>query len=429
MKRDYKEVRDGDEPPSCKKKTEEGFGAHPLFEIAPLMKVDARAYLAATGATPEGIALMTDKFLQSVIEVPDLTSREALILKQEMLSLGGEASVSGSALRDLDLMGDVLLAGTRKQYGSLVEKLKQQPFDLPAVGRGLGSLLDGGRPWCRIAFTARGRKLDLPPARVMGVLNVTPDSFSDGGRFIDTENAVEQGLRMAREGADFIDVGGESTRPFSEPLSAAEEKERVIPVIEEIRRRTECLISVDTYKSDVAAEALEAGAHIVNDVYAMRYSEDMAEVVRQYDAGIVLMHMKGTPQDMQIEPDYDNMLKEVYLFLRERGEAALEAGIPAENIMVDPGIGFGKRLCDNLEIVRNAGAFSSLGYPVLIGPSRKGFIGQITGRPVTERLSGTVAVSALAACAGAHVLRIHDVEEVLSGIRMAEAVRNHVEHR
>ncbi len=228
---------------------------------------------------------------------------------------------------------------------------------------------------------------------------------------------------------DIIDVGGESTRPFSSAVSVNEELDRVIPVIEELRKRTKCLISVDTYKSDVAQKALEAGAHIVNDIYALRYNEDMAEVIRQYDAGVVLMHMKGKPSDMQTDPRYDDVIKEIYLFLRERSNEALEAGIPRDKIMVDPGIGFGKRLCDNLEIIRCTGAFSSLGFPVLIGPSRKGFIGQITGRKMEERLSGTVAVSTLAAFAGADVLRVHDVGEIISSLKMTEAVVNHLDHR
>ena len=408
---------------------ESGNDLYPLYRLPRLSPREAEEYLRLTGCSEQGIGIMKKKFNNEVIKVPNITAREALILKQNMLSLGGEACVAENSLRDLDNRGDVVLEGTHTQLSKLSRKLKAQPFSLPSVGSSIAALIEKSAKKERCIFKAGDQTLGFPPARVMGILNVTPDSFSDGGKFFSVEAAVEQAMRMVEEGADFIDVGGESTRPFSSAVSVNEELDRVIPVIEELRKRTNCLISVDTYKSEVAQEALEAGAHIVNDIYALRHNEDMAEVIRQYDASVVLMHMKGTPSDMQSDPSYNDVIKEIFLFLRERSNEALEAGIPKDKIMVDPGIGFGKRLCDNLEIIRCTGAFSSLGYPVLIGPSRKGFIGQITGRPMQERSSGTVAVSALAAFAGADVLRVHDVGEVISGLKMTEAVINHLDHR
>jgi len=412
-----------------KDKGESGYEPYPVYRLPPLSHREAEEYLRLTGCSEQGVGIMKSKFIHDVIKVPDITAREAIMLKQNMLSLGGEACVPENSLRDLDSRGDVVLEGTHKQLLKLSRKLKAQPFSLPSVGSGIAALVENSVKKERSKFRVGEQTLGFPPARVMGILNVTPDSFSDGGKFFSVEAAVEQAIRMVEEGADFIDVGGESTRPFSSAVSVNEELDRVIPVIEELRKRTDCLISVDTYKSEVAQKALEAGAHIVNDIYALRYDEDMAEVIKQYDASVVLMHMKGTPSDMQSDPCYDDVVKEIYLFLRERSNEAVEAGISEDKIMVDPGIGFGKRLCDNLEIIRCTGAFSSLGYPVLIGPSRKGFIGQITGRPMEGRTSGTVAVSALAAFAGADVLRVHDVGEVISGLKMTEAVVNHQDHR
>lgn len=429
MDTDPKKERKEPRPPRMNETVFPGSKGRPVFGMAPLTGDEVQVYLESTGSTAEGVALMKDKFRHLVIRVPGLGSRAALVLKQEMLSLGGEASISQEALRDLDLTGDVLLSGTHGQYRKLRQKLAAQPFGLSAVGGSIASLVGKTSSGYGLTYRPGGRKIRFPPVKVMGVLNVTPDSFSDGGKFHDVGRAVEHALRMVKEGADMIDVGGESTRPFSKPLTFNEERERVIPVIEGISRKSDCIISVDTYKSDVAAEALEAGAHIVNDVYAMRRDDDMAEIVKQHEAGVVLMHMKGTPSDMQVDPRYDDVTGEIFLFLKERADAALEAGIREDRIMVDPGIGFGKRLCDNLEIIKNAGAFSSLGYPVLVGPSRKGFIGQITGRPVTERLSGTVAAAAISAYAGAHVLRVHDVGEAIDGVRVAEAILRHVEHR
>ena len=402
---------------------------YPLYRLPPLTPAEAEEYMRAAGCSEPGIRIMKDKFRHIVVKVPGLTAREALILKQNMLSIGGEVAVNENVLRDLENVGDVLIEGTHAQLRELSVKLRGQPFNLSSVGYGLRNLLETTGHNRNIRYMARSKEISFPPARIMGILNVTPDSFSDGGVFFEFEKAVDQANEMIAQGADIIDVGGESTRPFSEPLTVKEETDRVIPVIEELRKSVDCVISVDTYKSEVAQQALEAGAHIVNDVYALQHSGDMAEVIAQYDAGVVLMHMKGTPSDMQVEPSYGDVIGEISQFLRERSNAALEAGIPPDRIMVDPGIGFGKRLRDNLEIIRNICAFFSLGYPVLVGPSRKRFIGDITGRPVTDRVGGTVAVSALAVQAGADVLRVHDVGEVVQGIKMAEAVMNHIDHR
>jgi len=247
---------------------------------------------------------------------------------------------------------------------------------------------------------------------IMGVLNVTPDSFSDGGRYLDVQSAVEHALQMEAEGADIIDVGGESTRPGSLPVSAQEEVERVVPVIEQLAKNSDIPISIDTYKSTVAQAALDAGAHIVNDISGLRFDDRMASVVARAHAGLVLMHIKGTPRNMQQNPHYDDLILEIKTYLSESKRIAFEAGIGEEQIVIDPGIGFGKRLEDNFKIIRSLDSFHELGSPILVGPSRKSFIGLTLNLPVEERLEGTAAAVTACIINGADIIRVHDVKEM-----------------
>jgi dihydropteroate synthase len=257
---------------------------------------------------------------------------------------------------------------------------------------------------------------------VMGIVNVTPDSFSDGGLFSDPDAAVEHGLRLAAEGADILDVGGESTRPGSEPVPEVDERERVVPVIERLAKELDLPISVDTRKADVAGGALETGAAIVNDVSAGR-DPRMFEVVRDAGAGMVLMHMRGDPKTMQDEPRYDDVVSEVRGFLRGRLDAAAAAGIERDRLCVDPGIGFGKDLGHNLELLRNLPALRELGAPLLVGPSRKRFLGALTGADdPADRLEATAAAVALCAASGADIVRVHDVREMVRVVRVADAI-------
>ncbi|MFZ5586050.1 MAG: dihydropteroate synthase [Thermodesulfobacteriota bacterium] len=258
---------------------------------------------------------------------------------------------------------------------------------------------------------------------VMGVVNVTPDSFSDGGRFLDQRAAVDQGLRLVAEGADLLDVGGESTRPGSQPTPAALEIDRVLPVIRELARRSGAPISIDTAKAEVAAAALEAGAVMINDVTALRGDADMAGLAAKSGAGLVLMHMLGTPRTMQQNPRYADVVAEVRDFLAGRATAAVAAGVDPECIVVDPGIGFGKTIEHNLELIRNLGALKALGHPVLLGASRKAFIGALTNRPdPLERLWGSVGVHVLGAALGADLVRVHDVAPLKEALAVADAV-------
>ncbi len=244
---------------------------------------------------------------------------------------------------------------------------------------------------------------------LMGIVNVTPDSFSDGGRFLLTDAAVEHGLRLVEEGAGILDVGGESTRPGSETVSEDEELRRVIPVIARLAERTTIPISVDTSKSAVAREALRAGARIVNDISGLRFDEQMIDVCLEFPCGIVCMHMQGTPETMQREPQYTDVVAEICGFFAERLDTLGKAGIAANRIALDPGIGFGKTAQHNVEILSSIRRFQSLGRPVLIGHSRKGFLQKVTGRAVDERLFGTVGVSVALAHQRVDIVRVHDV--------------------
>ncbi len=258
---------------------------------------------------------------------------------------------------------------------------------------------------------------------VVGVLNVTPDSFSDGGLYQSVDQALFRVEEMIRAGADIIDVGGESTRPFATPLSVEEELKRVVPVVEAIRRRFDIPLSIDTYKAPVAREALQAGADMINDISALRFDPEMIKVVVETGAPVILMHMKGTPQTMQLDPRYDDVIAEIKRFLRERIDFALSQGVAREKIIIDPGIGFGKRFEDNLTIIKHVDDFFSLDAPVLLGPSRKAFLGQILEKEARERDAGTMAVVAYAALKGVDLVRVHQVEMAVDTLKVIQALK------
>ncbi len=257
---------------------------------------------------------------------------------------------------------------------------------------------------------------------IMGVLNVTPDSFSDGGRYLDRPQAVDRGLEMWNEGADIVDIGGESTRPGAASVPVEEELARVIPVIREIRRRSDVLISIDTTKSRVLAEAWEAGADILNDISAMRADPEMLPLAAKRQVPVILMHMRGTPQTMQNHTGYADLLAEIKSFFSSQIIRAVKAGLKKEHLIIDPGIGFAKTQQQNLQLIRNLDVFSCLEVPVLIGVSKKSFLGRILNLPPEERVEGTIAASLLAMQAGAHILRVHDVAAVNRAVRTAEAI-------
>ena len=279
--------------------------------------------------------------------------------------------------------------------------------------------LDFDLPARATSWQLRTRRLEFShrPA-IMGVVNVTPDSFSDGGRLGTRDDAIRHTRALVAEGADLLDIGGESSRPGSEPVSVVEELRRVIPLIEALREDINVPISIDTTKAEVARRALEAGASIVNDITGLTGDPGMLRLAAETDAGIVIMHMAGTPRTMQLDPRYEDVVREVHDALAERIDAAEAAGIPRERIAIDPGIGFGKTFDHNRELLRNLGRFANLGCAILIGTSRKGFLGAITGRPVDQRQTASVVSSLFAATRGAGIVRVHDVGAMVDAIKV-----------
>lgn len=263
---------------------------------------------------------------------------------------------------------------------------------------------------------------------VMGVVNVTPDSFFDGGHHAGTDAAVEHGQALWAAGADILDIGGESSRPGAEPVAAKEECRRVLPVIARLATTTQAVLSVDTCKAKVARAALAAGAHVVNDITAGQADGAMIPLLRKYDAGFILMHMQGEPRTMQADPHYADVVEEVYQFLAARAQAVIAAGVAVANLAVDPGIGFGKTFDHNWTLLAHLPRFAALGVPLLVGASRKRFLGALCGRPVEERLAASLAVAALAAERGAAIIRTHDVKETCDAVRVADRLRSATSH-
>jgi len=270
-------------------------------------------------------------------------------------------------------------------------------------------------------FSCGKFQLDLSRPHVMGIVNITPDSFSDGGRYASTEKAIAHAMQLVADGADILDIGGESTRPGATPVSLEEELSRVIPVIEELIGKTGIAISIDTYKPEVMRQAISAGADIVNDVRALQ-EPGALEIVARSNAGLCIMHMKGTPQTMQIEPVYDDVVAEVTDFLQERLLAAESAGIAADRIVLDPGFGFGKRTAHNLALLQDLAAIKALGRPLLVGLSRKSVLGQLLGNNVDERLHASIAASVISVMKGASIVRVHDVKATADALKVVAAV-------
>jgi dihydropteroate synthase len=383
---------------------------------------EATHHMEKVGVDVTGLRLMQGKTLHFNLKVEGIDPRTANLLKQEMLSLGGDVAVDGRGLDCSIPLTDTLLMGTQKQIEKLILKLDQYP-SLEPLGKSLKeTLIHLSRHHyvihCRHQTYTLGRKTLL-----MGILNVTPDSFSDGGLYFDKEKAISQGLRMAEEGADFIDVGGESTRPGAKPLGAEEELRRVIPVIEGLSKTVKIPISVDTFKSAVAQKAIEAGAEIINDISGLHFDPSLAGVAAKEGVPLILMHIRGTPETMQKDVHYDSLLSEILHYLSEAVHRAESAGVDPRQIIVDPGIGFGKNLEHNLLIIKNLPELRILGKPILLGTSRKAFIGKILNADVDQRLEGTLSSIAAAVLHGAHIIRSHDVLQAKRAIAVADAIK------
>ncbi len=382
----------------------------------------ARSEMGKIGVHETGIRIMEKKAIFYSIKVENVKSQAANIIKQEMLSLGGEAAVSRDVLNFSRKKSDVLLLGTEKQFAELILKLSRQPFGLPLLSQEIKKVLSNYQKR-DFKLSSKGHTLQLGKRTlIMGVLNVTPDSFYDGGRYSNLKQAVERALQMVEEGADIIDIGGESSRPGAKSVEEKEELERVIPVIKKLSSRIKALISIDTYKSGVAKKAIDVGASIVNDISALRMDEKMAKVVESSGVPVCLMHMQGTPRNMQRNPRYKDVVSEIFAFLRERIDFCEQAGIDIEKTIVDPGIGFGKTVLHNLEILKNLDQFKSLGRPIMIGVSRKSLIGKVLQLEPEERLEGSLASAIWSMTKGASILRVHDIRETKRAVKMVEAI-------
>ena len=374
------------------------------------------------GVDPIGIKLMERKSLHFNLKVEGIDPRTANLLKQEMLSLGGDVAVDGRGLDCSAQQTDALIMGTQNHFEKLILKLGQYP-DLQSLGQSIKETI---RNISKIKFTIHCRKKTLTVGKrtlLMGVLNVTPDSFSDGGLFFDKEKAIAHGIRMVEEGADIIDIGGESTRPGSKPLELEEELRRIIPVIESLAKETDVPISIDTYKSAVAQRAIEAGAEIINDISALRFDPNLVQVAVRENTPLILMHIRGTPETMQKNIYYESLFSEILQSLKGSIQMAESAGVDPQQIIVDPGIGFGKTVEDNLLIIKNLFEFRILGKPILLGTSRKSFIGKILNAGGGGRLEGTLSSIAIGVLNGAHVIRSHDVLQAKKAIAVADAIR------
>jgi dihydropteroate synthase len=375
--------------------------------------------------TSSGQRIMLPKGHHFLIKIKNIDWRAGNILKQQLLSLGGDVALDKRVLTGEVKKTSVILLGDLRHYYALREKILSQPFGLKNIASVLLKAIKNYTTSSEWQFNCRGKKLLLGTRTlIMGIVNVTPDSFSDGGKFLKKEDAVKHGLKLAQEGADIIDVGGESTRPGARKVSPEEELRRVLPVVEALSRRvSRAIISIDTSKARVAQKALERGAGIVNDITGLQGDREMAEVVAQANCPVIIMHIKGTPRTMQRQPSYQNLIEEILQYFERRIDYAIKKGIKEENIIIDPGIGFGKTTEHNLEIIKHLDEFRVLGRPILIGTSRKSFIGNVLCLPVEERLEGTAATVAISILKGARIVRVHDVKEMARVVKMADALK------
>lgn len=390
-------------------------------------EAEARQEILRVGADPAGVERMAAKMVRRLVKLTGVPCRAANILKQEMLALGGDAAVARGSVSCALAETDVILIGSLKKLRRLSRRLTSQPFGLADLSGQLDGLLRNLDQPAR-TLTGRNCRLELDRPLIMGVLNVTPDSFSDGGRFDSLEKALQRGREMAAEGADIIDVGGETTRPGAAAVSTQTELDRVAPVIEGLRRELDLPLSIDTNKAAVARAAMALGADFVNDISGLRFDPEMASAAAETGAGLFLMHTRGRPEEMQKNTHYHDLVGEIIDSLRGSVVAALAAGVAPEKLAVDPGIGFGKSPEGNLEILRRLREFQTLGFPLLLGTSRKSFIGKTLGQPVPERrLYGTLATVALGVERGALIFRVHDVRPAKETALMSWAVcRGHM---
>jgi len=369
-----------------------------------------------------GISIMLPKAITHLVKINSISNITANILKQEMLSLGGDVALARGALTGKNKQTDCLLMGSLAQFNRLNAKLKQQPFGLDKLSKQLsGALANYQKDSFRLNLGSY--RLNLTQrAHIMGIVNITPVSFSNDGLYdLSLDEIVSRVEELVNDGADIIDVGGESTRPGARPVSVKEELRRTVPVIKSLAKKVKVPISIDTYKPEVAKAALDNGAVMVNDITGLRNIK-MRKVVAKYKAGVVIMHMQGSPKTMQINPEYKSLIDDIIEYLDNAAKTALAGGIDENRIIVDPGIGFGKTAEHNLEIIKKLSEFRVLGKPMLVGPSRKSFLGKILNLEPQELIFGTVSACVLAVKNGASLVRVHDVKAVSQALKVLEAI-------
>lgn len=374
------------------------------------------------GVHKAGILIMAPKAEFNVVKLKDIPVTSANIIKQDMLSFGGEAATAQGTINHSIKKTDMLIFGTKHQLQHLIKKLKQQYFGLKDLALDIELSL---KNYCSNPASIKigGRTFDFTKRTyIMGILNITPDSFSDGGQFMSYEKAVAHGRQMIEDGADIIDIGGESTRPGAQKVTAKEEMERVIPVIKALSGIKGAVISIDTTKSIVANEAIEAGASMINDVSALRFDGKMIKVAARSKVPVILMHMLGSPRTMQKDPRYNDLMPDIISYLQNSIGLAIKGGVSKDKIIVDPGFGFGKTVGHNLEILRRLKELKVLGCPVLIGTSRKSTIGKVLGLGTEDRIEGTAATVTAALAGGANIVRVHDVAQMSNVARMCDAM-------
>lgn len=369
-----------------------------------------------------GIQIMAPKVSSYLIKINNLSNISANVLKQQMLSLGGDVAVSRDSLTGKVKRTDCLLIGNLAQINRLNSKLRKQPYGLNRLSRDILLRLEN---YQRDKFSLDlGRyKLSLGSRTIItGIINITPDSFSGDGMYhASTDEVINSVEKMVKDGADIIDIGGQSSRPGARPIRIKEEINRTIPLIKRLARKIRVPLSIDTYRPEVAKAALDSGVSLVNDITGLR-NPNMLKVVARYKCGVVIMHMKGMPQTMQRNPRYQSLIDEIIGYLDKAINNAWEAGIDREKIIVDPGIGFGKTVEHNLLILKSLRQLKVLGRPILVGPSRKSFIGKILDLPPQKRIFGTISVCVLAVENGADMVRVHDVKEVKESLKVLDAI-------
>lgn len=378
----------------------------------------ARQELSLLNCDEMGTAIMAPKAVFKTIKIEDISTKSANLLKQTFLAKGGEVAIARGAA-DLSISHtDVLICATVKQYRLALAQLKLQPWGLPQVAAEIESALYAAQTFPRRCYAWPGKQLSILPHQtlVMGILNLTPDSFSDGGKFNTADAALQHVQAMIDDGADIIDVGAESTRPYhgAESVSEEEEKERLLPLLEKVLSVSSVPVSVDTYKAGVAEASLQLGAHIINDIWGLQGDPRMAEVVAKYQVPVIIMHnQEGTTYKK-------NVLSHISSFLYRSIEIGQAAGIPFENFIIDPGIGFGKTPKQNLQVMSRLEELKAMGCPVLLGTSRKRFIGEVLHLPVGDRVEGTGATVALGITKGVNIVRVHDVREMARIAKMTD---------